>query len=490
MNEPNEVKPPFFVEDIFVGKTFGDFTINPQCGLVKHRADVSLQTKFSSNIPLNLPVVAANMDTVTGPEMCIAMAQEGGIGILPRSDSISIEQEAGWVREVKRSENFIIENPYCVRETDTVSQARMEMRKRNVQTLLVVGQNENLAGMVTDQGIGLCMSDSSLVADWMKKLVGGEMVFSKRNISSIEEAIDELTRLKVTKLPLVDGNFKIKGLITSKDIANLAKNSRANKDTKGRLRVGAAIGATGDYLERAAALIETGADVIVMDTAHAHNAAVMELAVERFRSKFGAMELVCGNVATYRAGEFLQDLGVDGIKVGIGSGYGCRTRLETWVGVPQVQAVRAVFRATALPIISDGGVRHHGQIALALVLGASSVMVGTLLAGTIETPGEIISDPAGGASYKVYRGMTSPEAKLGGVGSSDKIKNVEGQSQKVSYTGKSVKEILRRIRHGLQSMVSYAGEKSLSEAIRKVSENPTEYLIPLSQASQDESFKR
>ncbi len=417
-----EVRPPFFVEDVFVGKTFNDFSLDDQLGVVKHRSDVvDLTTKFSTNIQLNLPVVAANMDTVTGPEMCIAMAQEGGIGILHRNTPVVLQAE--WVRQVKRAENLVIENPYCILETKTVGQARMQMAQKKVHTLLVVNAAK-----------------------------------------------------------------KLTGLVTRKDISTLAKNSWANKDAKGQLRVGAAIGATGDYLERAAALIEAGADVIVIDIAHGFST-VMKEAVESFQKKF-KHELVCGNVANYKGAQFLQDLGVDGIKVGLGSGYGCLTRLETSVGVPQVQAVRAAFLATYLPIISDGGVRQNGHFAMALLLGASSVMVGSVLAGTNETPGEVIPDPAGGAGYKFYRGMTSPEAKLEQVESADQIKNIEGRSLEVPYTGKSVKEILRRIRYNLQSMVSYAGEKSLSEAIKKVSQNPMEYLIPLSRAAQEESFKR
>lgn len=496
-----EATSPFFVEDIFLGKTFNDFTLNPQCGVVVHRGDISLASKFSRHIPLNLPVVAANMDTVTGPKMCIAIAQEGGIGILPRSEAISIISQAQWVREVKRAENFIVESPYYVSETDTVGSARAEMAKRNVNTLLVVCLlDHELVGMITARGIRLCLDDNEIVGDWMKKVVGGGLVFSKKNITSSEMALEELKRRGVTKLPLVDKDFKIKGLITSKDIASLIKNSLANKDAKGRLRVGAAIGATGDYLERAAALIEEGVDVIVMDTAHAHNSAVVKPAIESFRKKYKTFELVCGNVATREGAAFLQDWGVDGIKVGIGSGYGCRTRLQTSVGVPQVQAVRAAFHGVTrnwcldylsdFPIISDGGVRHNGHLAMALLLGASSVMVGSMLAGTEETPGELINDPSDNSKYKIYRGMTSPEAKLGQAGSSREIKNVEGQSRRVPYTGGSVKEILIGIRHDLQSMVSYAGEKSLQGAMEKIRVNPAGYLIPLSAAAQEESFRR
>lgn len=484
-------QPPFFVEDIFVGKTFADFTLNPQCGVVEHRKAVSLTSRFSRNISLNLPVVAANMDTVTGPKMCIAMAQEGGIGILPRSDAISIAMQAGWVREVKRAENFIIENPYWILKDKTIGEARTEMTRRNVNTLLVVDAAGELTGMLTTRGISLCQSDSELLRDWMKAKMGGGLIFSRKNITSLQMAAEELKRLRVTKLPLVNKDFKVTGLITSKDIASLMKSHLANKDARGRLRVGAAIGAMGDFLERAAELIKEGVDVIVMDTAHAHNRAVVKPAIENFRKKFGDFELVCGNVATYEGTSFLRDLDVDGIKVGIGSGYGCRTRLQTSSGVPQVQAIRAAWSAVREEtIISDGGVRHNGHIAQALLLGADNVMVGSILAGTDETPGEIIYDPGTGLKYKIYRGMTSPEAKSEQTDSSEEIKNVEGQSRRVPYTGGSVKEILTGIRHDLQSMVSYAGEESLQEAVKKISPNPAAYLISLSAAAQEESFRR
>lgn len=479
-------------EDIFKGRTFNDFLLEPQEGVVAHRQTVSLRSRFSQNIGLNLPIVAANMDTVTGPAMCIAVAQEGGIGVLPRSNSISIACQAGWVREVKRAENFIIENPYAIDENWPVGKARAEMKRKGVGTLLVINEREELTGMLTSGRIRLGGQDAESVRDWMIKL--DELVFCQKPIASIAEALGELQRMHVEKLPLVDGKFKIKGLITAKDIASLTGHAQANKDDRGRLRVAAAIGATGDYLERAAELVGAGVDVLVMDIAHAHNGPVVKPAVEEFRRRFGGYELVVGNVATYAGAEFLRELGVQGIKAGIGSGYGCRTRLEAAVGVPQAQAIRAVWKAAQkeedLPFISDGGVRVSGHVALALLLGASSVMLGSFLAGTDETPGEIITDPAMGTKYKIYRGMTSPEAKWGGVNAVAEIRNVEGQSRKIPYAGGSVKEILARIHDSLQSMVSYAGGHSLEEVRSKINPIPEDYLIPLSSAAIKESFVR
>lgn len=484
-----EAKPPFYVEKEFLGTTFDDFNLNPQKGILKHRREAVLVSRFSRNIPLNLPVASANMGTVTGPKMCMAMSLEGGIGILPRSNSISIEQQAKWVREVKRAKNLVIPNPFSVLDTQTVGETRAEMAKRKVHTLLVSdSKNGELSGMVTARRIGICQDDEDSISDWMKSRMNG-LVFYKGKINSPEEARELLKRLDVEKLPVIDKNFKPIGLITSRDIEEWFRSPLANKDPQGRLRVGAAIGATGDYLERAAALIEAGADVLVMDIAHGHNE-VMEEAAKKFKEKFNH-ELVCGNVATYEGALFLKELGVDGIKVGIGPGHGCWTRIETSFGVPQIHAIRAVYHALRgcdIPIIADGGVNFPADICKALAVGASSVMMGDFLAGTDETPGETIY-PAGGRPFKFYRGMTSPEAKLESLDSADEIQNVEGGTKQVAYVG-SVKKKLVRIKFGLQSMVSYAGEKSLQDAIGKISQDPLGYLIPLSLASQKESFQR
>src|SRR3989344_1197732 len=265
----NEVKAPFYVEDIFVGKTFNDFSINPQKGVVKRRGEVALSSRFSRNIPLNLPVSSANMDTVTGPKMCIAIAQEGGIGILPRGEAISIKQQVDWVKEVKRAENFIIENPYSIPQNVTVGEARREMEHRRVGTLLVVQRSNRFYGMLAEEDIRVCSDDEEPIWRWMR--YANQLSVLKVDTLSISEAIEELKSRKVSKLILVDESFRIKGLITSKDIASLTNNPWANKDAEGRLRVGAAIGATGDYLERTESLIEAGADVIVMDIAHGHS---------------------------------------------------------------------------------------------------------------------------------------------------------------------------------------------------------------------------
>ena len=480
----------FSVEDIFVGKTFDDFSIEPQLGVVEHRENVQLKTRFSKNIGLNLPLVAANMDTVTGPKMCIAMAQHGGIGILPRSAAIPISLQTEWAKKVKRAENFIIAKPYIILISNTVGEARRLMELKKVGTLPVVNESNELLGLLTDTMVLFCDDDSDSVSDWMLKINGG-LQFSRKEILSAQEARQELLRWKISKLPLVDSQFKLRGLIMAKDINRLLRHKVANKDSNGRLRVGAAIGATGDYLERADELIKVGVDVIVIDIAHAHNEAVLSKAVEKFREKFGDFELVCGNVATFEGACFLKDLGVQGIKVGIGSGHGCLTRIKTGVGVPQVHAVRSAWHALKdndIPVVSDGGVRQTGHIPIALAVGASSVMVGSMLAGTDEALGRLIRDPLTGASKKEYRGMTSPQAKLA-TSSEDSIKNVEGRSEEVPYRG-GVAEILKSIQQDLQSMVSYSGEADLESARLKFVQDPLQFLVPLSPAAIQESYRR
>jgi IMP dehydrogenase len=315
---------------------------------------------------------------------------------------------------------------------------------------------------------------------------------------TMSEAEQLLFENRIEKLPLVDQEHRIHGLITKKDLILSRQRPYSSKDKKGRLLVGAAVGARGDFLERAAALIESGADTLVIDIAHGHSD-VMKQAVEAFRKHFPEADLIAGNVGTAEGALFLRGLGVDGIKVGIGSGRGCRTRLETAAGVPQLHAVREVWKAVGeeLPIISDGGVRNDKDLFLAIVCGASSVMLGGMLSGTDEAPGHVIVDPGTGQKKKLYRGMTSPEAVLEALyeaedqSSSEEasLAPPEGQEIQVPYKG-SVVEILRRIRGHLASAVSYAGANTLREAREMIVQNPLSYLIPLSERAYRESYER
>jgi IMP dehydrogenase len=315
---------------------------------------------------------------------------------------------------------------------------------------------------------------------------------------SIGEAEDRMFAHRVEKLPLVDGDRRIRGLITKKDILAARQRPYSSKDARGRLLVGAAIGARGDFLERAAELLGAGADVLLVDIAHGHSQ-VMRRAMEAIRGRFGDVEVVCGNVATVEGAEFLRDLGAGAIKVGVGPGRGCRTRLETGAGVPQLQAIREAWCAVedAVPVIADGGVREDKDLFLALVAGASVVMLGSLLSGTDEAPGQLIEDPGTGEKRKIYRGMTSPQAVFRALYDDEEPDALEaalevpaeGQEMQVPYRG-SVVTILRRIRGHLRSAVSYGGAESLAQLRDKVLPDPLRYLVPLSAASRAESYER
>jgi IMP dehydrogenase len=312
---------------------------------------------------------------------------------------------------------------------------------------------------------------------------------------SLEEAERAMFEHRIEKLPLVDEQGGLVGLVTMRDLKLYKQKPHSTKDARGRLRVGAAVGATGDYLERAQALVEQEVDVLLLDVAHADSVAV-ERAVEALRTRLSKqLPLVVGNVATAAGARFLMGVGADAIKVGVGPGRGCRTRLETGAGVPQLQAVREVYLATegSVPVIADGGVRDDKDLFLAIACGASSVMLGSMLSGTDEAPGMVVDDPATRQKMKLYRGMTSPEAVVDGAEQDEMAEALrtpaEGQSVRVPYVG-SVVGILARIRGHLQSAVSYAGEAALATAHAKIAREPGCYLIPLSEASRRESFVR
>jgi IMP dehydrogenase len=314
----------------------------------------------------------------------------------------------------------------------------------------------------------------------------------------VEEAERLMFERRIEKLPLVDAEGRIQGLITKKDIILSRHQPHSNRDPKGRLRVGAAIGARGDFLERARELMKAGVDALVIDIAHGHSQ-VMREAVEALKAKITGAELICGNVGTAEGALFLRDIGADAIKVGIGPGRGCRTRLETAAGVPQLQAIREAWCAVeeSVPIIADGGVRDDKDIFLALACGASSVMLGSLLSGTDEAPGHVIVDPATGQKRKIYRGMTSPQAVFEALYDDDSAEAVEaaldqpaeGQEMQIPYKG-PVRDILHRIRGHLRSSVSYGGGTSLADVRAKVVSDPLKYLVPLSGPSRSESFDR
>ncbi len=480
----------------WIGKTFDDFLFRPQLGLVESRQRVGLTSRLTRQLLLELPIVSANMDSVTGMRMAESMALEGGLGLIHRGQSI--ERQAGKVARVKRSHSAIIEQPLCLPLGTTIRDARRFARQHHITAILIETRAGSgiLAGLISDRDMPwFDDTDDGTVDDFMTPV---DKLHTHAPGISVEEAERLLFERRIERLPLVDAERRIHGLVTRKDILFLRRRPYASKDAKGRLLVGAAVGARGDFLERAEELVNAGADCLVIDIAHGHSR-IMADAVAALRGRCTAVPLICGNVATGDGARFLMDLGADAIKVGVGPGYGCRTRLETAAGVPQLQAIREAWCAVedAVPIIADGGVRHDKDIFLALICGASSVMLGSALSGTDEAPGMVIEDPATHLKKKIYRGMTSPQAifeSLYDAENSEALEDAldtpaEGQESQVPYKG-SVVDILRRLRGHLRSAVSYAGETSLEAARAKTVPDPLKFLIPLSEASRRESYER
>ncbi|MGH9338873.1 MAG: IMP dehydrogenase [Acidobacteriota bacterium] len=484
------------LERLFLGKTYDDFLFRPQGGTVKTRREIRLASRLSGSLTLELPVIAANMDSVTGERMARTMALEGGIGFIHRA--YSIQEQAHHVERLKRSHGYTVEQPLSLAREATIRQARAFTRQHNITGILIEESRGSnlLAGLLSNR-------DMPWMDGYEERRVEEFMTPLKRLKTAppdvtVEQAERIMFENRIEKLPLIDHQNRIRGLITKKDIAFMRHRPAASKDGKGRLLVGAAIGARGDYLERAAELVKAGVDILVIDIAHGHSE-VMRAAVESFRKRLGDVQLICGNVGTAEGALFLKDLGADAIKVGIGPGRGCRTRLETGAGVPQLQAIREAERAVgdSVPLIADGGIKGDKDIFMALVCGASSVMLGSMLSGTDEAPGYVIEDPATHEKKKIYRGMTSPQAVFEALYDTENPQQLEeametpaeGQEIQVPYRG-SVIDILQRIRGHLRSSVSYGGASSLQEIRQLVLENPSKYLIPLSESSIRESYER
>jgi IMP dehydrogenase len=480
----------------FVGRTYGDFLFRPQKGRVASRGQISLASRLTRSMSFELPVISSNMDSVTEWEMARTMALEGGLGIVHRA--MSAERQAELVRRVKRSHSAVIENPLRVPRGVSIREAKTFARRHHITAILIEETPGSgiLAGLLTNRDIPRRAElDEHPVDEFMTP-------FERLHVSPPGIGEDEAERLmfdkRIERLPLVDESRRIRGLITLRDILFFRNRPFSSKDGKGRLLVGGAIGARGDFLHRAQALVDAEVDLLVIDIAHAHSE-VMEKAIASLRGRFASTPLLCGNVATYEGAKFLADCGVDAIKVGVGPGRGCRTRLETAAGVPQLQAIREAYCAVGdeIPIVADGGVAHDKDIFLALIAGASSVMLGSALSGTDESPGHLIEDPATHQKRKIYRGMTSPQAvfqSLEDPANGEEVASAletpaEGMEIQVAYKG-SVVDVLRRIRGHLQSAVSYAGERSLAAARAKILPDPFRYLIPLSESSRRESYER
>ena len=479
----------------WIGKTFDDFLFRPQKGISDSRRNIHLVSKLTNTIQLELPIVSSNMDSVTGSDMARTMAMDGGLGVVHRA--MSIKRQARKIAEVKRSQSAVIENPLCLPLSATIRQAKNFANKHNITGILIETESGSgiLAGVLSGRDIPWDNDvNDKVVSDYMTPV---EKLTTEKPEISTDEAASILFDKRLERLPLIDANRRIHGLITRKDIFSLRERPDASKDDKGHLLVAAAIGAHGDYLERASALLDSGADCLFIDIAHGHSS-VMEVAVNNIRKQCNDVPLVCGNVATSEGAQFMKDIGADAIKVGVGPGRGCRTRLETAAGVPQLQAIREAYETVgdSIPIMADGGIKTDKDIFLALISGASTVMLGSALSGTDEAPGQMIEDPVTNTKKKIYRGMTSPQAVLESLYESenDEIDAAldtpsEGQEIQMPYKG-SVVDILHRIRGHLQSSVSYAGEISLAAAREKILSDPERYLIPLSDSSRRESFDR
>jgi IMP dehydrogenase len=484
------------MSDFFRGRTYDDFLFRPQKGRVGSRSAVALTSRLTAGIALELPIVAANMDSVTESDMARVMALEGGIGIVHRA--LPIEEQVREVERVKRSHGWVIEEPIRLPRSATIREARETTRRHGVTGLLIEEERGSrvLAGLLSKRDMPWGSErDQERVERYMTPV---ERLHTRPPGVSPDEAARVLHEHRIEKLPLVDEGGRIRGLITKSDILLSRERPDSTKDRKGRLVVAAAVGARGDYLERAEALLAAGADAILVDIAHGHSE-VMEEAVRALRARAPDVDLIAGNVGTEEGARFLLELGVSAIKVGIGPGRGCRTRLETAAGVPQLQAVHEAWRAVggAVPVIADGGARNDKDIFLALVCGASSVMLGSLLSGTDEAPGRVIEDPSTREKRKIYRGMTSPQAVFQALYDDVDPEEMdraldqpaEGQEMQVPYRG-GVRDVLHRIRGHLQSAVSYGGESSLEAVRQRVLADPERYLIPLSGASAKESFDR
>jgi IMP dehydrogenase len=493
------------IAELVRGTTFDDFLLTPHRSVLARRdpATIDLSCRVSRRLALRRPIVSANMDTVTRAPMAIVQAEEGGIGIIDRGfRNGDILPQVREVEIVKRTQHGVIRDPYSVASSAPASEAAALMSRSRVGTLVVIDAAGRLAGVLTERDLRFVNGGSLRVADRMTPL---DRLVTHHGPIAAEDAERMMVERKIKKLPLVNPDGTLLGLITAKDLIKQRRLPFATRDDQGRLRVGAAIGATGDYLERAAELIKAGVDVLVIDIAHGHSV-VMDRAIGEVRKRFNDVELIAGNVATPEGTRFLLERGVDGIKIGIGPGGGCTTRMTTSFGVPQGQALvdcRIAAADSGVPLIADGGIKRHGGIALALMLGGDCVMLGSAFAGTEETPGEVVhksvllpeSQKTVKVPFKVLRGMASLEAirdRLD-VEDADPVEldaiGAEGMEISVPARG-SARTIVRDMIKHLCSSISYGGAGSLRELREKFWAEPATYLIKLSASSRRESYDR
>ncbi len=443
------------------GLTYDDVLLVPAFSEVLPR-EVSITSKFTRNIPINVPIVSAAMDTVTESRMAIAMAREGGIGVLHKN--MTIEQQALKVRKVKRAESGMIIDPVTLPISATVKDAKASMKEHSIGGIPIVDEEGKLLGIVTNRDLRFEKNNNRPIAEVMT----ADNLVTVSEGTSLDDAEDILQENKIEKLPVVNKDEKLVGLITFRDITKLTQKPMANKDSYGRLRVAAAVGVTADAVDRVEALVNAGVDAVIIDTAHGHTKGVVHV-LKEVKKKFKDLEVVVGNIATAEAARYLVEAGADAVKVGIGPGSICTTRVVAGVGVPQFSAVlevAAAIKGTGVPVIADGGIRYTGDIPKAIAAGADCVMLGSLLAGTKESPGETIIYE--GRKFKSYRGMGSVEAMQKGSKDryfqdvEDDIKKLvpEGIVGRVPYKG-DLEESIHQFVGGLKAGMGYCGAKDV-----------------------------
>ena len=453
-----------FIEDRIIseGLTFDDVYLVPAYSDVLPR-NVDISTYFSRNIKLNTPIVSAAMDTVTESTMAIAIAREGGIGVIHKN--MTIEEQARKVRMVKRAENGMIIDPVTISKDKKVSDALDFMKEYKIGGIPVVDKSNTLIGIVTNRDLRFETIDKKI-----EQVMTSKNIITTSQSTNLEQAAKILMKHKIEKLPVVDDDYKLIGLITYKDITKAKDRPNACKDNKGRLRVAAGVGVTHDTMERIAAVVEVGVDAIVIDTAHGHSKGVIET-LKIAKKKFPNVDYIVGNIATPEAALDLVEAGADAVKVGIGPGSICTTRIVAGVGVPQLTAVASIadaLRGTGVPVIGDGGIRYSGDIVKGLAAGADSIMIGSLFAGTEESPGETIIYQ--GRKFKSYRGMGSIEAMQKGSkdryfqDAEDDIKKLvpEGIAARVPFKG-SLSEVMYQMIGGIRSGMGYCGAATIDK---------------------------
>ncbi len=450
------------------GLTYDDVLLVPAYSeILPTPQDISLNSKFSRNITLRTPVISAAMDTVTESAMAIAMAQEGGIGVIHKN--MSIQQQADEVRKVKRAENGMILDPVTLKVDSTIGDAMQIMSENKIGGIPVVDDEKNLVGIITNRDLRFEKKYSRPVSEVM---TSKNLIIANEQ-TDFEQAEEILQKHKIEKLPVVDEHNKLIGLITYKDILKIKLRPNACKDEFGRLRVAAAVGVTDDCIDRVTALVNVGVDAVVLDSAHGHSLKIIQK-LKEIKSVFPKLDVVAGNIVTYEAAKSLIDAGADGVKVGIGPGSICTTRVVAGVGVPQLTAIMDVYEATkgtGVTLIADGGVKHTGDFVKAIAAGADCIMIGSMFAGVDESPGETIIYES--RKFKTYRGMGSIEAMQAGskdryfqADTADSRKLVpEGIVGRVPYKG-SLSEVMYQIVGGLRSGMGYTGSADV-EALKK-----------------------